>query len=150
MMLDRLQHIVTESKRLKDSFTDQPNAPVNYVCIFAQSDSDYQAMFDLIPSIGEVIESTETGPLIQIYPLPTIGGPLELFKLRKHDPGAREEGAADFTVSDYQNFKRKYLIFQGFTDITSANFEMIELRNDAYTALTYFSYPPLAEQLGIE
>jgi hypothetical protein len=97
-----------------------------------------------------VVEETSTGPLFHIQPLNTIAGKLRLLKIRKPDTTRLELGDADFTVSNYPEFKKKYLSQKGFSLIVRKNFEMIELVDPKFSVRAYFSNPPLDKQLGIK
>ena len=99
-----IQNIVRESSRLKDKYTDQKNARVNYAAIFCQSDEEYNDFLSLARQLGRVFKETPTGPLFLIN-LDTESGKLKLLKIRKPDDMHKERGDADFTVDDYDSFK---------------------------------------------
>lgn len=101
-------------------------------------------------NIGNVIKETPTGPLFHITPLNTVAGKLQLLKIRKPDATRPELGDADFTVTNYAEFKKKCLSQRGFKLIVRENFEMIELVDPQFNVRAYFSNPPLNEQLKIE
>lgn len=144
-----VKQIVKESCKLKDSFTDEKDAPVNYACIFCQSDEEYKIFFSLAEELGKVIKDTATGPLFHIKDLETVAGNLKLLKIRKPDETRKERGDADFTVSDYIAFKNKYLHQPKFSLIEREDHEMIELVDSSFNVRTYFSYPPLDQLLGV-
>ncbi len=106
-------------------------------------------MIEAAEKIGKVIKETSTGLLFQIEPLETISGVLKLLKIRIPDPTRPEEGDADFTVSNFSNFKNKYLSKNGFELIKREDFVMIELMDPEFNVRAYFSNPPLDKQLGI-
>jgi hypothetical protein len=145
-----VQEIVKKASNLKDKHTSEKNASVNYACIFCQNDEQYDSLAALAQEIGKVIEETPTGPLFHIQPLDTAAGKLQLLKIRKPDATRPELGDADFTVSDYPEFKKKYLSQEGFSLIVRKNFEMIELVDPKFNVRAYFSNPPLDKQLGIK
>lgn len=91
-VLKSSQEIVRDAKFLKDKHTNEAAAPVNYVCIFAESDSEYEGLLTLIPELGTMRDDTPTGPVIQIQPLDTVAGKAQLLKLRKPDPKRKERG----------------------------------------------------------
>lgn len=144
-----IQNIVKNAKDLKDKYTDQKNAPVNYACIFCQSKEEEENFLKLAHKLGTVIQETKAGPVFQISPLDTIAGKLQLLKIRKPDSTRPERGDADFTVSDYPSFKKKYLNKPGFSLIQKENFEMIELYKKGRNVRVYFSFPPLDKQLNL-
>lgn len=149
-----VQEIVKKANNLKDAHTYENGAPVNYACIFCQDKEQFGELMRLSERIGKVIEEGPTGTLFHIEPIGTIAGKLQLLKIRKPDSEKPELGDADFTVSDYPEFKKKYLAKEGFKLIYSnynniKKFEMIELTDSKYNIRTYFSNPPLTKQLGI-
>ncbi len=141
--------IVSRAKVLKDNHTDQSGAPVNYACIFSQSDTEYHELLVAAQAIGTVIKDTPTGPLFQIAPLATSAGKLRLLKIRKPDATRPERGDADFTVDDYPGFKARCLSKPGFSLIERPGMEMIELVESGTNVRAYFSYPPLDQELGL-
>ncbi len=146
----KIQNIVKRAKELKDKYTDQYNAPVNYVCIFCQNEVEFEELSKLAQKIGRVIKQTYSGPLFLIEPVETAAGKVRLLKIRKPDPTRPQQGDADFTVKDYQSFKEKYLKLPNFSLIKRPEFEMIELKDLDLDVLAYFSYPTLEESLGIK
>ncbi|HLD57812.1 MAG TPA: hypothetical protein VJA47_05870 [archaeon] len=146
-----VQEIVEQARALKDKHTDQKNAPVNYACIFSQSKEEYDDLIETALKIGKVVEEMKTGLLFQIKPLDTIAGKLQLLKIRIPDVTRAERGDADFTVSNYPDFKKKYLPKNGFGLIKRReDFEMLELMDPEFHVRAYFSDPPLDKQLGIK
>ena len=73
-----------------------------------------------------------------------------MLKIRRPDPKRPERGDADFTVSDYQTFKKTQLGKPGFGLIERTNMEMLELVDPDFDVLAYYSHPTLAEVLGIQ
>lgn len=149
-LITLIQEIVQKAKELKDTHTDEKNAPVNYACVFAQSQEECESLLAAAKELGLVVEETKTGPLFRIEPLETSAGKLQLLKIRQSDPARPELGDADFTVADYPAFKEKYLRQAGFKLIERERFEMIELADSKFNVLTYFSHPPLNQQLNID
>ena len=145
-----VQEIVKKANALKNKYTSEEKALVNYACIFCQSKEQYDKFIILAQKIGNVIKETPTAPLFQIDPLDTVAGKLQLLKIRKPDPTRLELGDADFTVTDYSEFKEKYLSQKEFKLIVRENFEMIELMDTQFDVRVYFSNPPLDEQLKIK
>ena len=144
-----VQEIVAEARRLSVAYTAEEKAPVNYACVFAQGEAEYQELVDLARTLGPIVQETATGPVFHIAPLATVAGNLELLKIRRPDPKRPERGDADFTVADYENFKKTYLGKPGFGIIKRPEMEMIELIGPSYNAIAYFSHPALATILKI-
>ena len=143
-----IQDMVKESSKLKDKYTNQKNARVNYTAIFCQNDKEYNNFLNLANQLGEVFKETQTGPLFLIN-LETESGKLKLLKIRKPDEKHLERGDADFTVDDYNDFKESYLSKPGFSLIERDDFEMIELVDPSFNVRTYFSNLPLDQQFGL-
>ncbi len=145
-----IQEIVTEAQRLNVAHTSDKKAPVNYACIFAQNETEYEELINLAHQLGPTVQETAMGPVFHITPLSTAAGTLELVKIRRPDPKRPEKGDADFTVANYESFKKTYLGQPGFGVIKRSEMEMIELIDPSYKALAYFSYPTLATVLKID
>jgi hypothetical protein len=141
-MENLIQNIVKEAELLKDKYTDQKGIPVNYACIFCQSEEEQIRFLEEAHVLGTIIQETPSGPLFKIS-IDTIAGKLQLLKIRKPDSTRLERGDADFTVSDYYYFKEKYLNEPGFSLIQKENFEMIELYEKGSNVRVYFSSIPL-------
>ncbi len=141
--------IVTGANDLKNTYTDEVNALVNYACIFAQTQKEYDDMIKIMHQFGTIVQETANWPLFRISPLTTIAWHLVLCKIRIHDITRPERGDADFTVSDYDAFKNKYLQQECFTLISREKFEMIELYDPSANYRAYFSNIPLTTQLGV-
>jgi len=154
MTLDGLkklvQKIVQQSCQLKNTHTSEKDAPVNYAAVFTQDQEEYESILAAAKQLGLVIEQTPTGPLFKIKPLETVAGCLQLLKIRMPDKTRPERGDADFTVTNFDAFKKKYLGQPGFRLIKREKFEMIELMDTNFEVRSYFSNPPLDQQFGLD
>ena len=146
----KVKNIVEKATALKNKHINNKNTPVNYACIFSQSKEEYNELLEVTQKIGKVIKQTPTGLLFQIGPLETISGVLRLLKIRIPDPTRPELGDADFTISNFPEFEKKYLSKNNFKLIQQNNFKMIELMDSDFDVRVYFSNPPLDEQLNIK
>jgi len=140
-------NIVSKAQALKNKHTDQVSAPVNYACIFAQSEDEYNEMESIFKEWGEPVHETKTGFVYRIPSLETSAGELTLLKLRKPDPTRPERGDADFTVSNYPEFKAKYLDKPNVKLIERPEMEMMELTDSDFDVRAYFSNPILEKVL---
>lgn len=143
-----VKNIVVQAQALMQKYIKE-SAPVNYACIFCQNDEEYESFFKFTNQIGKVIQETKTGLVFQIQPLITVAGELRLLKIRTPDPTRPERGDADFTLSNYDEFKKTYLGQKGFSLINKETFEMIEIVDPNFNVRVYFSNPPLDKQLGL-
>jgi hypothetical protein len=146
----KVKNIVEKATALKNKHIDYKNTAVNYACIFSQKKEEYDELIKVALKIGTIIKETPTGPLFHIKPMQTDSGILRLLKIRIPDPTRHELGDADFTVSNFPEFERKYLSKQGFKLIQKKDFYMIELIDSDFDVLAYFSNPPLDKQLNIK
>jgi hypothetical protein len=146
----KVQNIVEKATILKNKHINNKNTPVNYACIFSQSKKEYNDLVKVTQKIGRVIKETPTGLLFHIKPLQTLSGVLKLLKIRLPDNTRPESGDADFTISNFPDFKKKYLSKNGFKLIKREDFEMIELVDSEFDVRAYFSNPPLDKQLNIK
>ena len=106
-------------------------------------------MIEVAGQLGSVVQETAMGPVFLIPALITVAGILRLLKIRRPDPKRPERGDADFTIVNYNLFKNKYLGKPGFSIIKRAEMEMIELNDQSYDVLAYYSYPTLLNILKI-
>jgi hypothetical protein len=88
--------------------------------------------------------------IFHIKPIETVAGKLRLLKIRTPDITRVERGDADFTINEYDKFKRAFLNKKGFKFIQRENFEMIELMDDKYDVRAYFSNPTQEQLLGVK
>ena len=114
-----VQDIVAEAHQLSVAHTDLSDAPVNYACVFCQSSEEYTSILSVARELGSIVHDTAMGPVFHIAPLATIAGSLHLLKIRRPDPKRPERGDADFTVSNYESFKKEHLSNSGWRIITS-------------------------------
>ena len=145
--LDKLiKDIVVLATELKNKFTHEVSAPVNYACIFAQKQEEYEDLIRAAARLGTVIMEMTTGLLFEL------AGTLKWLKIRQPYPTRPERGDADFTVADFSGFKQAYLNKTGFKLIVrpQLKMEMIQLKQPGYKVRAYFSNPPLAKALGLE
>lgn len=145
-----VKKIVEKATILKNKHIDYKDTPVNYACIFSQSDKEYQELLEVTRKIGKLIQETPSGFLFNIEPLETTSGVLKLLKIRFPDPTRPERGDADFTISNFLEFENKYLSKPGFKKMQRPDFYMIELMDSDFNVRAYFSNPPLDEQLNLK
>lgn len=145
-----VKEIVKKSNELKNKYTNGVDAKVNYACIFCKSDDEFNNYIELLKKDGnKIIEDTYSGPLFRIKDLDTCSGVLKLLKIRKYDSNHLDLGDADFTVSNYEEFKEKYINNPNFKLIKGEGYEMLELMEEKNDVRAYFSNPPLDVELGV-
>lgn len=141
-LLQKIKQIVSEANNLKDKYTKEKDVLVNWVCIFSQSDAEYEKLTKQSLEIGDLIETTSSGLIYKFKDPPeTEAGRPKLFKIRMYDKTRPEKGDADFTTK-YEEFKKTYLDNKRFTLIVREKFEMIELKDENFDVRAYFSSIP--------
>ena len=148
-LMKLVQDIVSASKCLNETHTYEKNALVNYACIFTHSNDEFEKMVKVTKETGHIVQETPTGPVFIIPSIITDAGNLNMLKIRKPDPKRPERGDADFTVSDYNTFKKTYIGKPGFNIIVRPEMEMIELIDPCYNVIAYYSHPILAKVLNL-
>ena len=146
---NKIQNIVYKANNLKNKYIEEKNISVNYACIFCQNDKEFTELQILTKTFGKVIKETTTGPLFEIEHLQTVAGELKLLKIRTPDPTRPEEGDADFTIANFEEFEKKYLGKHNFKLIERVDMKMIELVDKDFDVRVYFSNPPLIKLLDI-
>ena len=144
-----VREIVADSSRLSAAHTSE-RAPVNYACVFTHTTAEFDETAAAARRLGTVAQETPTGPVFHIAQLKTVAGKLFLLKIRRPDPKRTERGDADFTVADFDSFKKKHLGKPGFSLIRRTEMEMVELIDPSYDVIAYYSHPTLAEVLKLD
>lgn len=145
-----INYIVNRSTELKNRFTDESSAPVEFACIFCQKEKEYKGFTNSIESLGKIVERTPSGFTYLLNKhIKTVAGPLRLIKIRKPDPKRPERGDADFNT-DYKNFKKKYQGSPGFELIKRETFEMLRLSDPNFDVMACFSSIPKSKELALK
>jgi hypothetical protein len=143
---ETLQKIVSDAKKLSVAHGGELNAPVNYACIFTHTDTEYDELVETAHQLGVIAQDTAMGPVFRISPaISTDAGKLDLIKIGRPDPKRLERGDADFTVNNYQAFKKANSGKLGWSLISRPDMEMLELIDRDFNVLAYYSNPTLAE-----
>ena len=150
-LYDLVKDIVKKANELKNKYTKETEAKVNYACIFCKNEEEFNNYIELLKNSDNIIiRDTYSGPLFKLDGINTVSGRLKLLKIRKYDDKHNDLGDADFTVSDYNVFKKKYINNSNFKLINGDGYEMIELTEDNYDVRCYFSNIPIDIELGIK
>lgn len=144
-----IQYIIERCADLKNKYVNE-DIKADYICILSQSQDEYNKLLKHASSLGKVIDNTSTGPVFKFNSFPsTILGKPKVLKIRIPDSATRpERGDVDF-ITNYGEFKSKYLDEKRFKLIRREKFEMIELRDEKFDVLVYFSSIPPSKILGI-
>lgn len=143
-----INYIVEKCKNLKNKYINE-DFEIDYICIFSHGQDEYNELIKQVSLIGKIIDKTKTGPVFKFNnPPQTVLGRPRVLKIRVPDKTRPERGDVDFTTN-YEEFKRKYLDDNKFKLIQREKFEMIELKDDSFDVLAYFSSIPPSKILGI-
>ncbi len=147
-----LDYLILKTLELNKIYLPDEVVKINYSAIFCQNEDEYKTFNQEASIVGSIIEDTPTGPLYKFNkPIETIIGSLWLMKIRKPYSTHSQRGDVDFTLTNYNSFKEKYLNSnEHFKLIERVNFEMIELKDSNFDVMSYFSSIPLVVQFGIE
>lgn len=144
-----VSYIVNKSYELKNNYTNEKTAPVEFACIFCQSNDEYQDLDNRVGKLGSVVQETPSGKTHLLnQAIQTKAGPLKLLKVRKPDFARTERGDADFNTP-YLMFKEKYKNDPRFELIKKDSFEMLRLSDPEFDVMSCFSSIPMSKDLGI-
>ena len=141
-----IEYIANKCNDLKDKYIDE-DLKIDYVCIFSQSQEEYEKLLDAAHNIGSIVDETSTGPVFKFNNLrKTIIGSPKVLKIRIPEKTRTERGDVDF-ITDYENFKNKYFDNNRFKLIKRERFEMLELKDPEFNIIAYFSSIPPSKLL---
>lgn len=144
-----INFLIVECVKLRNKYITEENPVADYICIFSHSQSEYEELLKIAEKLGWVVDETPTGPVFAFNNRPiTIAGSPKILKVRKPDETRPQRGDVDFNTN-YEVFKRKYLDNKNFSLIKRVGSEMIELKDNQFNVLAYFSNVPPSKQLGI-
>ena len=147
--VDTITYVVRRSVDLKNAFTDESAAPVEFACIFCHSEEEYREFTHVIQPLGKIVERTKRGfTYLLDKSITTVAGPLRLVKIRKPDLQRLERGDADFNT-DCQAFKETYEGNPKFELVKRPTFEMLRLSDPQFDVMACFSSIPKSKALGI-
>lgn len=144
-----INYIVNPSLQLKNRFTDETSAPIEFACIFCQNENEYAEFTKEIDKLGKIVEETPTGfTFLLKNSIQTVAGSLRLVKIRKPD-FRKERGDADFNI-DYRKFKEKYANDPKFELVKYKTFEMLRLSDPGFDVMACFSNIQKSKSLEIQ
>lgn len=143
--------IIPESLKMISLYLPREKMSINYAAIFCRDEAEYKLLDQAARQLGRVVDDTATGYVYYLnQAFDTPAGPLKILKIRLPDPSRQERGDTDFTLSNYQTLKQQVISdADHFKVIDRGHFEMLELRDEHFDALVYFSNIPLIVQLGL-
>lgn len=142
-LISIISYIVTRSVELKNKYTYEVGAKVEFCDIFSRDNNEYLKLTGAINKIGKIVYSAPTGHIYSLKePINTVAGKLRLVKIRKPDNKFRFRGDADFDT-DYPKLKQKYQNNPRFKLIMRDKFEMLRLSDLDFDVMTCFSNIPV-------
>jgi hypothetical protein len=148
-LISTINYITNRSTELKNKYTNALSAPVDFACVFCQSEEEYGELTKEIEKLGKIVEKTPSGfTYLLSNSIKTKAGPLKLVKIRKPDL-RKERGDADFNTN-YAKLKEKYLNDPRFELVKYATFEMLRLSDPCFDVMTCFSNVSKSKNLGIK
>lgn len=139
------QDIISESVRLKNKYTREATAKVEFADIFSKDDDEFWQLTDTLKTIGNIAYPTPTGDIYKLnLPIETVAGPLYFVKIRKPDIKLNFRGDADFNT-DYKKLKQEFQSNPNFELIIREKFEMLRLKDSNFNVMACFSNIPVKE-----
>ncbi len=149
-ILNLIQYIAIQTVKLKDKYIQDKDLRIDYLTIFSHSDEEFSEMKNIAAFLGEVIDENN-GPVYHLKePIDIPTGELRFLRIRKPDPERPQKGCNDFAVSDFKNFKQKYIgkFDEHLTLIKRPDYEMIEIKDAEFDVLVYFPSIRFSEKLS--
>lgn len=133
-----IEYITKNCRDLKNKYINE-DLKIDYICIFSQSQKEYQELLKIASNLGELVDETKTGPVFKFHNPPgTVIGNPKVLKIRIPDKTRPERGDVDFTT-EYATFKKNYFDDKRFKLIKREKFEMLELKDSVFDIIVYFS-----------
>jgi hypothetical protein len=142
---DIVQYIVLRAVELKNKCTDEIDAQVEFVDIFAEDKEEFQQLTNIIMKMGKVAFSGPTGNIYLLYqPIKTVAGILSLVKIRIPDESLHYRGDADFNTN-FSELLKKHQDDKRFEHIVRDKFEMLRLSDPNFDVMSCFSSVPVRD-----
>lgn len=143
-------YLVNGGVELIKKHTSEAHLPIEFACIFCQTQKEYDELTKVIQNLGKVIQDTPTGYTYLLNdPIDTQAGKLKLVKIRKPDLTRKERGDTDFNTN-YAEFKKKYRNKTGFELVERDDFEMLRLSDSNFDVMVCFSNIPIGKTLSLK
>ena len=149
-LISIINYIVSRGAELKNKYTDEIKAKVEFGDVFCRNDNEYQQLTEVVNESGKIVYRAPSGNIYSLKnPIETVAGKLYLVKLRKPDNKLRFRGDADFDT-DYPKLKQKHLNNPNFELIMREKFEMLRLSDPDFDVMTCFSNIPVRKWIQLE
>ncbi|NTV22573.1 MAG: hypothetical protein HGB03_03370 [Candidatus Yonathbacteria bacterium] len=146
-IINKIHDIAKGITNVKDIYVSEKNLILDYVTIFAHSESELTNLVNASNDIGQQIDE-HNGPIYKLnQPIVFYNGVLNFFRIRKPDPERPQTGCGDFKVADYDSFKHKYLGVKNFELFHGDEFEFLGIHDMSQDYLVYFPDIVISEDL---
>jgi len=138
-LLNAVTYVAEKTTELCKKITGE-EYPISSLTVFTHYLDEFEKLKTILFEQGE-LDHENNGPFVRLkegIALPY--NELKLLRVRQPDPYRMQVGCCDFKVSDYQEFKNKYMnkYSYNFRLIERENYEMIELYDPNFDVLAYF------------
>lgn len=131
-LISIIHYIVNQSIKLKNKYTGEIDATIEFSDIFSRDNDEYRKLTDTINKIGKIVYTAPTGHIYSLKkPIMTVAGKLSLIKIRRPENKFRFRGDADFDT-DYPKLKQQYQDNPHFELIVREKFEMLRLSDPIF------------------
>jgi len=105
-LTERLNEIISESKKIYDKFLKHHNLVVDYANIFCKDSEEYDFYSEEALKLGVLLKEVSNGIYVKFNQDLIVNSiHLKTIKVRKPDPTKTTDGALDFVTNDYEILK---------------------------------------------
>jgi hypothetical protein len=137
--LEALSYIDEQLRKLSSLVIDE-YLPINTLKIFAHYDDEYQFLKVWVDALGDnEDEDSSTSYYVKpSEPMTVNNDPIEYVGIRVPDPYRAQVGCGDYVVSNFDQFKKKYLSRSPYVrEVPHQKYEMLELFHPDIDVLGY-------------
>lgn len=147
-----VERIIAEGTQLRDKYVRGVPMRIDYVAVFCQNEAEFRRFNeDAISAGGLVRQETPTGSVYYYSGFfPAVEPGTKLLKIRTVDPTRPQRGDVDFWIFDFHERRLNLIRDLPVRDIVRSDGELIELADEEFDVLVYFSNPPLSRDLAVE
>lgn len=148
-LIEKIKDIQRGITFVKDKYVSEENLGLDFITIFSHDKNEFEQLAKTAEKIGEKI-SEHNGPIFKLKKyLKFDNGTLKIFRIRKPDSERPQKGCGDFKVSNYKDFKEKYLHKNNFLLFNGEGYEFLGIHDLNKDYLVYFPDKLLIEELGL-
>ena len=149
-LIKKIKNIQKGITKVKDKYVSENGFVLDYITIFSHSKGEFEELTKTAEKIGKKIDE-HNGPIFLLNGyLKFDNGVLKIFRIRKPDINRPQVGCGDFKVSNYKDFKEKYLNKKNFLLFDGEEYEFLGIHDLTENYLVYFPDKMLSEDLGLK